>query len=995
MAVYVPVISSFDGRGINKAIRDFKNLKGGAERTAYGLRTLDAAAVKVAKVFAKVGGASLALGGVAVKQFMDFDSAMTKSLAIMGDVSDVMKKQMSDAARQMAKETTFSATEAAESYFFLASAGLNAEQSVAALPRVAKFAQAGMFSMALATDLLTDAQSALGLTIRTDTIKNMQNMARVSDVLVKANTLANATVEQFSKSLTNKAGAALRSANKDIEEGVAVLSAFADQGIKGEEAGTQFAIVMRDLQTRALKNADAFKAANVQVYDQQGNMNNLGKIIQQLEKRLGGMSTAQKRAELATLGFTDKSVAAITALLGTSDAIMNYEKELRNASGTTEEIAAKQLTSLSAQLNLAKSSFQDLAISLGERLAPVVREATFTLKNFATIVGEEGIGAGITFLIGKTTNAIASMGAWGKVILTVTGAFIALRVATITYNTTFMVLDATVRAFNLTLNATRVALVAAGGVTALLAVAGAAYMIYAGRKAKAVQTTKDFREALRLEGKEQDNALWALYERDKAFRAQIDTMMSLGYTLKDVSKFVETGTGGLSRFTSEWETNKSTINKTSATLDDYRKALGLSKDANWDTINGIDAFVASITEQRKMSLKSADAALILARASGDANKVLVANVDAMIASGVKLGERGLASYNRAKAAIGGIGDAATDAEEETETAFGNMGKTIETAAQRFKKFVSALKGYGADQRSYNSAIKNTEKSKKNLTKVTEELTKAQEHYDRVVKGFGAGSKEAVTAQEELEKAQRDAARAGFDLERSQVAVTKAEQELARVMADPASTAQDIREAEIELAESRMTLTERQIGLREATQEVNDAQLRLNETISGAAVGSDTYKSAQEKLADAQDKYSEAVDRVTEAVDREAEAKLRLAHAERELRKARGEVTQDQVKRAEKQTGVKSVSKKSRRGAKGKAVGGSVMAGQPYIVGERGRELFMPSQSGSIVPNNRMPQGDTYNIIVNSKIADESLPDLIVAELRKFNRRSGAIKIQVA
>lgn len=35
---------------------------------------------------------------------------------------------------------------------------------------------------------------------------------------------------------------------------------------------------------------------------------------------------------------------------------------------------------------------------------------------------------------------------------------------------------------------------------------------------------------------------------------------------------------------------------------------------------------------------------------------------------------------------------------------------------------------------------------------------------------------------------------------------------------------------------------------------------------------------------------------------------------------------------------------------GRAVGGPVSAGQPYVVGERGPELFVPAQSGQIVPN---------------------------------------------
>jgi phage-related minor tail protein len=38
---------------------------------------------------------------------------------------------------------------------------------------------------------------------------------------------------------------------------------------------------------------------------------------------------------------------------------------------------------------------------------------------------------------------------------------------------------------------------------------------------------------------------------------------------------------------------------------------------------------------------------------------------------------------------------------------------------------------------------------------------------------------------------------------------------------------------------------------------------------------------------------------------------------------------------------------------GKAAGGPVSGGSPYIVGERGPELFVPSNSGAIVPTHRL------------------------------------------
>lgn len=48
----------------------------------------------------------------------------------------------------------------------------------------------------------------------------------------------------------------------------------------------------------------------------------------------------------------------------------------------------------------------------------------------------------------------------------------------------------------------------------------------------------------------------------------------------------------------------------------------------------------------------------------------------------------------------------------------------------------------------------------------------------------------------------------------------------------------------------------------------------------------------------------------------------------------------------------------------KATGGPVSAGSPYMVGERGPELFMPSGSGTIIPNNQMGMGSTTNVTNN-------------------------------
>lgn len=341
-------------QGVDTTAQQLKQIDRQVRKTQKEFDRLGRRVSNTGKVLTKALTVPLLVVGAAVTKFRaDFDAALTESTAIMGDLSDTMKKDLRDTAIEVSKVTKFSAEQAAEAYFFLASASKTAAQSIKLLPLVARFAQAGNFDLARATDLLTDAQSALGLSSK-DTVEDMENMNRVSDVLVKANTLANATVSQFSESLTNKAGAALRILGKDIEEGVAVLAVFADQGLKSAGAGEALNIVLRDMQKAALKEEEAFKRAKVAVFDHDGEMRNMADIVGDLDRLLLGMSDKQRRATLSMLGFQDKSISATMSLLGTSEAIREYEKGLRKAAGTTDEVSRKQMNTFWKQLGLLK-----------------------------------------------------------------------------------------------------------------------------------------------------------------------------------------------------------------------------------------------------------------------------------------------------------------------------------------------------------------------------------------------------------------------------------------------------------------------------------------------------------------------------------------------------------------------------------------------------------------------------------------------------------------
>ena len=340
---------------------------------------------KMGRQMTIIGGVIVGTIAMMVKAYASFDEAMTRSLAIMGNVSSAMREKMAATAKQLSTETTFAAKELAEAYFFLASAGMSAEASISALGPVSKFAQAGTFDLALATDLLTDAQTALGLSSK-NVAENEENLIRVSDVLVGANTLANASVLQFSEALTNKAAAALVNVNKEVEEGVAVLAAYADKGVKGRLAGQRLTMMLNGLFAATRENKKAWDEAGISLFNADESMRSIADIIGDLEGRLGSMTVKQREAELAMLGFNIKTKDSILTLMGSSEKIRGWTEDLKKMGGITEEVASKQMEAFNAQLKTLKNTVIGAAISIGQTLAPMLEKLIEQVKKVAARV---------------------------------------------------------------------------------------------------------------------------------------------------------------------------------------------------------------------------------------------------------------------------------------------------------------------------------------------------------------------------------------------------------------------------------------------------------------------------------------------------------------------------------------------------------------------------------------------------------------------------------
>lgn len=78
----------------------------------------------------------------------------------------------------------------------------------------------------------------------------------------------------------------------------------------------------------------------------------------------------------------------------------------------------------------------------------------------------------------------------------------------------------------------------------------------------------------------------------------------------------------------------------------------------------------------------------------------------------------------------------------------------------------------------------------------------------------------------------------------------------------------------------------------------------------------------------------------------------------------------------------------------RASGGPVMAGQPYVVGEEGPELFVPSGSGTIVPNGALAGGSVSSVggggtTINLVVDGQVLTSVVRDDLIQIGRANGS------
>ncbi len=448
-------------REIIETEQDLKNLETQANQSATAMQKIAATGESLkttgdnisnaGKKLLPVTAAVTAMGGASIQTAANFESSMSQVQATMGVTKESMTTldgqsvntmdALSKLAQEMGASTAFSATECAEALNYLALAGYDTQQMADTLPTVLNLAAAGGIDLASASDMVTDAMSALGMEVSDADV--------MVDQMAKTASTTNTSVAQLGEGILT-IGATAKSVKGGTAELNTALGILANNGIKGAEGGTHLRNIILSLQNPTDKAADAMESLGVQVYDSQGNMRSMNDILGDLNTSMDGMTSAEKDNIISKI-FNKTDLAAANALLAnTGKSWDDLQSSIANSGGAAQQMADTQLDNLQGQLTLLKSALEGLAISFGQLLMPAIKSIVGVLqkvvdwlnsldegtkKVIVTVALVAGALGPVLIIVGKVISAVGTI---MTVIPKLSGAITAVKTAFAALNTTML-----------------------------------------------------------------------------------------------------------------------------------------------------------------------------------------------------------------------------------------------------------------------------------------------------------------------------------------------------------------------------------------------------------------------------------------------------------------------------------------------------------------------------------------------------------------------------
>lgn len=380
------------------------DLRGFDGKLGRGLRGAVGVASTIGKGIglAMAGGTALAAVGLreVIKVGVEYQGSLNSLQAVTGATAVEMAR-IGATAKALGADMSLPATsaaDAAEAMLELAKGGLTVDQAMQAAKGTLQLAAAAQVDAAEAAEIQSAALNQFGL--------EASQAGRVADVL--ANTANAAAGEITDMALALKyVGPVAKSMSISIEDTAAAVGLLANNGIRGENAGTALRGILASLAAPSKEAAGALKTLGIQAFDSQGKFVGLRKVTDDLAKAKGRMTEAAF-TEAAATAFGREPLAAVTALAAEGAVSFDEMAAAVARQGGAADVAAAKTKGLGGAWEALKSQTETVFIGIFEAIDGPLEAGTRAVASWLERTGPQ--------IVKGIENVIAAGEAFGPLL---------------------------------------------------------------------------------------------------------------------------------------------------------------------------------------------------------------------------------------------------------------------------------------------------------------------------------------------------------------------------------------------------------------------------------------------------------------------------------------------------------------------------------------------------------------------------------------------------
>lgn len=303
----------------------------------------------------------------------EFTGSLARANGIMGATAGEAQL-LEEEVRHLGETTVFTATQASEGLIALAMAGLSAAQAIEALEPALNLAIIGNIDMYKSADILTNVMNGFRL--------EAEHIPAIVDDLATAITSSNATIEQMGTALSYVAPVAA-AAGAEITEVVAILEVFHNAGIKGSRAGTALRRAYVNLQKPSAEATETLLKLGVATHDVNGNMLDMNEIMKQLAKT--GVTSADMIALFGVRALPAME-ALLSDLRSANSEFEVFRANLQANEGAAKTMRERFEDYLGSDAKKFISALQEKSLVLFEFMEKGLRETTQAATEFVQAI---------------------------------------------------------------------------------------------------------------------------------------------------------------------------------------------------------------------------------------------------------------------------------------------------------------------------------------------------------------------------------------------------------------------------------------------------------------------------------------------------------------------------------------------------------------------------------------------------------------------------------